>query len=222
MTGIDGRLVAILGVVAAVLTVIGGVLGLIQVFSEHEPSQTSRQIETPRPTATPRPTITAPNIVTQPVVPNLEGTVGQPLTYATSTGDLSVTVTGVDCTHTTLQLPGSFSQPAIAQGRWCITSIDYTNNGTAPASMFGLAVSSALYDDAGRSYVPDAYASSVAQTNEALARGLSGMLIQVNPGQSASTALAFDVPSDALPARLDLQNGPGAPEVAIQLTGATS
>jgi len=47
-------------------------------------------------------------------------------------------------------------------------------------------------------------------------------IARLNPGQSTFTALAFDVPIDAVAARLDVQNAFDEPVVVIEPTGATS
>lgn len=97
-----------------------------------------------------------------------------------------------------------------AQGQYIIVNMTVTNIGDEAQSYSSS--NAKLFDAQGREFSSDSWASSLVADTTA-----SGIYDEINPGNSAQVAVVFDVPVDAQPATLKLQDSmfSGGVEVAL-------
>lgn len=97
-----------------------------------------------------------------------------------------------------------------AQGQYVIVNMTVTNIGDKAQSYSSS--NAKLFDAQGREFSSDSWASSLVADTTA-----SGIYDEINPGNSAQVAVVFDVPVDAQPATLKLQDSmfSGGVEVAL-------
>ncbi len=101
-----------------------------------------------------------------------------------------------------------------AQGQFCLVKIAVTNNGKEPGTFNDS--SQALFDSAGAKYTPSTSADISIEDNDVF-------LADINPGNTVSGTLAFDVPDSFTPDHLELVSGFGVMDkpatVAVRATG---
>lgn len=117
-------------------------------------------------------------------------TVGTPVEL----GDLSVTIDGVEAGVAKV---GNDYVGAEAQGQFVIVSASILNNGDKAESF--LTDSMKLIDDQGREHSFSAEAGIYVEG--------SWGLDQINPGNTLSGKFVFDIPADATPTKVHIENG---------------
>lgn len=95
----------------------------------------------------------------------------------------------------------------VAQGQFIFVHVDVKNVGDKPQSYFDM--NQKLIDAQGREYSNDTEAGIYANTNYTVG--------DINPGNTASVVIVFDVPADAQPKTVELHDSmfSGGTEVAI-------
>lgn len=116
---------------------------------------------------------------------------------AVPTGDWEITVSNVE---SGVSQVGDQYLNATAQGQYILVDVEVKNTGSEPTYFFEDDVK--LLDDAGNTYATDSEASLY--TTES---GDVFLLEEINPGNTASGVLVFDVPADASPNVLEFQGG---------------
>ena len=116
---------------------------------------------------------------------------------AVPTGDWEITVSNVE---SGVSQVGDQYLNATAQGQYILVDVEVKNTGSEPSYFFEGDVK--LLDDAGNTYATDSEASLY--TTES---GDVFLLEEINPGNTASGVLVFDVPADASPNVLEFQGG---------------
>jgi hypothetical protein len=116
---------------------------------------------------------------------------------AVPTGDWEITVADVE---TGVSEVGDQYLNSTAQGQYILVDVEVKNTGSEPSYFFEDNVK--LLDDAGNTYATDSEASLY--TTES---GDVFLLEEINPGNTASGVLVFDVPADASPNVLEFQGG---------------
>ena len=116
---------------------------------------------------------------------------------AVPTGDWEITVSNVE---SGVSQVGDQYLNSTAQGQYILVDVEVKNTGTEPTYFFEDDVK--LLDDAGNTYATDSEASLY--TTES---GDVFLLEEINPGNTASGVLVFDVPADASPNVLEFQGG---------------
>ena len=111
--------------------------------------------------------------------PSASATVGK----AARDGDFEFTVKGIDCGEKTL---GSSSFGASADGEFCLVKLKVENIGTS-AGYFEASNQKAL-DATGRTFSADGEAGAYVQGNNSIWE-------QINPGNSVTGTVVFDVPA---------------------------
>lgn len=124
---------------------------------------------------------------------------------AVQTGDFSVTITGVE---PGVAQVGSDVLGQQAQGQYVLVQVSVTNTGKTAETFLDSGVT--LIDDQGREHRVDSSA--------ALYLGEQSLMIQqINPGNTATGTLAFDIPADATPVTAILQSSMLAEKVEVAL-----
>ena len=116
---------------------------------------------------------------------------------AVPTGDWEITVSNVE---SGVSQVGDQYLNSTAQGQYILVDVEVKNTGSEPTYFFEDDVK--LLDDAGNTYATDSEASLY--TTES---GDVFLLEEINPGNTASGVLVFDVPADASPNVLEFQGG---------------
>ncbi|HJA37867.1 MAG TPA: DUF4352 domain-containing protein [Candidatus Brevibacterium intestinigallinarum] len=116
---------------------------------------------------------------------------------AVATGDWEITVSDV---QSGVSQVGDEFLGSTAQGQYILVDIAVKNTGSSPSYFFEDDVK--LLDDAGNTYATDSEASLY--TTES---GDVFLLEEINPGNTASGVIVFDVPADASPNVLEFQGG---------------
>jgi serine/threonine-protein kinase len=119
-------------------------------------------------------------------------------------GSLSFTVTGFTCI-------GRRLDNATARGRFCRLTLEATNIGDEPHAM--VAGMQRLIDARDREHKPDDAATIKANVG----RDLKIWLGELNPGQTASGSLIFDIPTGAKPVVVRLHDGPISRGAVVRL-----
>lgn len=116
---------------------------------------------------------------------------------AVATGDWEVTVNDVESGVTEL---GDEYLGTTAQGQFILVEMSVANTGSEPSFFFEGDVS--LQDADGNTYSPDSEAGIYASTdNEVM------LLEEINPGNTATGVIVYDVPADVTPNVLEFQGG---------------
>ena len=97
-----------------------------------------------------------------------------------------------------------------AQGQFVIVRTTVTNIGDEAQSFS--ASNMTLFDDQGRKFDADSWASSLVDDTNA-----SGIYDNINPGNSAQAAIVFDIPVDAVPATVKLHDSMFSGGVEVSL-----
>lgn len=97
-----------------------------------------------------------------------------------------------------------------AQGQFVIVRTTVTNIGDEAQSFS--ASNMTLFDDQGRKFDADSWASSLVDDTNA-----SGIYDNINPGNSAQVALVFDIPVDAVPSSVKLHDSMFSGGVEVSL-----
>lgn len=130
------------------------------------------------------------------------------LNEAVRDGKFKFTVKGIDCGKKTVG--SGFSQEE-AQGQYCLLSLDVENVGDE--SQFLSASNLYLYDEQDREFSADSMATSAVNNDNT-----SFFLNEINPGNTISGKVAFDVSQDANIVRTKLHDSAfsGGVEVSLQ------
>ena len=116
---------------------------------------------------------------------------------AVATGDWEVTVNDVESGVPEL---GDEYLGTTAQGQFILVEMSVANTGSEPSFFFEGDVS--LQDADGNTYSPDSEAGIYASTdNEVM------LLEEINPGNTATGVIVYDVPADVSPNVLEFQGG---------------
>ena len=114
-----------------------------------------------------------------------------------ATGDWEVTVNEVAAGSTEL---GDQYLSTTAQGQFILVEMSVANTGSDPSFFYEGDVS--LQDADGNTYSPDSEAGIYASTDSQ-----SMLLDEINPGNTASGVIVYDVPADVSPNVLEFQGG---------------
>ena len=110
-------------------------------------------------------------------------------------GDVQFTATAFSCGTKTI---GSAPLSATAQGQFCILKITARNTGKDAATLTDSALT--LFDTQGRKFDADSAASIYLPDNAVL-------FTTINPGNTATGQVVFDVPTDFAPDHANLRSG---------------
>lgn len=121
-------------------------------------------------------------------------------------GKFSFTVTNVECG---IDSVGNDVLGAEAQGQFCIISLTIENVGNEPQTMF--ADNQKLFDAKGREFSPDT--SSMIY----MEGGSDAWLSEINPGNTLTGELLFDVPKDASLDYIELHDSAFSDGVEVSL-----
>lgn len=121
-------------------------------------------------------------------------------------GDLEFEVTSTDCGATTV---GKAPFDHKAQGVWCKVSLTVRNIGSEPATFAG--GSQKAFGPDGAEYSNDAGAELFAEGDS------NSLLKEINPGNTVSGFLLFDVPPGTRLNKLELHDSPLSDGVTVQL-----
>lgn len=121
--------------------------------------------------------------------------------------NLEFTVSGIECG---VPQVGTDVFGEQAQGEFCIVTVDAVNVGTEPATLFGS--DQVVYDDAGQVFEPSPTAGLYLDA-------ANSYFASINPGNSVTVALVYDVPVGTEPAVIELHGTPfsQAPGVLVAL-----
>jgi len=128
--------------------------------------------------------------------------IGQPA----ADGDFSFVVKGVDCSQTKL---GDQYMNKKAQGQFCIVSVDVSNIGDSAQSFFG--DNATLFNANKQKFSADTEASIYLDDS-------SSIYEEINPGNTLSSKVVFDVPAGTTPTAIELHDSAfsGGVTVALQ------
>lgn len=121
-------------------------------------------------------------------------------------GDLEFVIKKVTCGKTKV---GSKYANKKAQGQFCFVTLTISNVGKEPSLFFEDNVT--LYDDQDREFAADTEASIYHEPDATI------FLEEINPGNTLKGDVVFDIPDDAKPARLELQDSFWSGAVVVQL-----
>ncbi|MGO1439982.1 MAG: DUF4352 domain-containing protein [Brevibacterium yomogidense] len=116
---------------------------------------------------------------------------------AVATGDWEVTVNDVESGVSEL---GDEYLGTTAQGQFILVEMSVANTGSEPSFFFESDVS--LLDADGNTYSPDSEAGIYAATDNDVM-----LLEEINPGNTATGVIVYDVPADVSPNVLEFQGG---------------
>lgn len=116
---------------------------------------------------------------------------------AVATGDWEITVSDV---QDGVSEVGNEFLGTTAQGQFVLVEISVKNTGSSPSFFFDSDVK--LKDDDGNTYSSDSEAAIYAASDNDVV-----LLEEINPGNTASGLIVFDVPADASPNVLEFQGG---------------
>jgi hypothetical protein len=128
------------------------------------------------------------------------------LNQAVRDGKFEFTVTGVDCSKTTL---GSDPVSTNAQGVFCLASVNVKNIGDEAQTLD--AMSQYGYDAQGKKYSTDTGAAIY------LPNGGDALFNQLNPGSSVDGTLIYDVPTGTTLTKLELHDSALSGGVTVNL-----
>jgi len=100
----------------------------------------------------------------------------------------------VDCAKTKI---GDQYLSQTAQGKYCLVTVKVTNISSEPQTFFGS--NQKAMDAQGRKFEPDSAAAIYLKDSKSL-------LENINPGNSVSGTIVFDVPKDATLVELELHD----------------
>lgn len=128
--------------------------------------------------------------------------IGQPA----ADGDFSFVVQGVDCSLTEV---GNQYFGTEAQGQFCVVSLNVTNIGDSAQSFFG--DNAKLLNAEGQEFSADTEAAIYLEDSDSLYE-------EINPGNTLSSKVVFDVPAGTTPAAIELHDSAfsGGVKVALQ------
>ncbi|MDJ1372253.1 DUF4352 domain-containing protein [Gulosibacter molinativorax] len=129
---------------------------------------------------------------------------------AVTSGDLEFTITGVENGGTEV---GSEYLNKTAQGEYFFVHVSVTNTGNEAVSFFGS--NQKLVDSQGRQHETDSSASLYMEDNDTL-------FTEINPGNTVDGTLVFDIPADAEPVEVIVQDGMFDDEVPVNIAGGSS
>lgn len=116
---------------------------------------------------------------------------------AVATGDWEVTVNDIESGVSEL---GDEYLGTTAQGQFILVDMSVANTGSEPSFFFESDVS--LQDADGNTYSPDSEAGIYAATDNDVM-----LLEEINPGNTATGVIVYDVPADVTPNVLEFQGG---------------
>jgi hypothetical protein len=127
--------------------------------------------------------------------------IGQPA----ADGDFSFVVSGVDCSLTEI---GTQYFGTKAQGQYCIVSVDVTNIGDSAQSFFG--DNATLFNADKQEFSADTEASIYLEDS-------SSIYEEINPGNTLSSKVVFDVPAGTTPTAIELHDSAFSGGVTVNL-----
>lgn len=122
-------------------------------------------------------------------------------------GKFEFTVASVECGKPTVGTNQYLQKTA--QGQYCLLNLTIKNVGDKAQTFDSSNVS--LYDAAGAKFSADAVASGYANPDS------STFLNQINPGNSVTAAVVFDLPKDKTPVTAELHDGVFSRGVKVNL-----
>jgi len=128
------------------------------------------------------------------------------LNQAVRDGKFEFTVTGVDCSKTTL---GSDPVSTKAQGVFCLASVNVKNIGNEAQTLDSMGQYG--YDAQGKKYSTDTQAAIY------LPNGGDALFNQLNPGSSVDGTLIYDVPTGTTLTKLELHDSALSGGVTVNL-----
>lgn len=120
-------------------------------------------------------------------------------------GTFTFTVNDMQCGITTV---GNEYLNATAQGQYCRFSLTVTNTGREPQYMF--AANQKAFDSSGREFAQDSTPSVYDDSGNV-------WMTEINPGNSVTGNIYFDVPADVTLNRLELHDSAFSRGVSVQL-----
>lgn len=127
--------------------------------------------------------------------------IGQPA----ADGKFNFVVSGVDCSQTRIGNPNFGTD---AQGQFCIVSLTVTNIGDEPQSFFG--ENATLFNAEGQQFSADTEASIYLENSASIYE-------EINPGNTLSSMVVFDVPAGTVPASIELHDSAFSGGVTVSL-----
>lgn len=124
-------------------------------------------------------------------------------------GKFTFTVNGVTCGLATVG-DTTYGGGATAQGQYCKIAVTITNTGDKAQTLFG--DNQKLVDAAGREFSPD----TTAMIYDAPAEG-NGWMSEINPGNTLTANVIFDVPADATLEHIELHDSMFSKGVKVAL-----
>jgi hypothetical protein len=139
---------------------------------------------------------------TEPATDDADFQIGQPA----ADGKFNFVVNGVDCSQTQI---GNQYMNTTAQGQFCIVDVTVTNIGDKPQSFFG--DNATLFNAQGQEFSADSEASIYLEDS-------SSLYEEINPGNTVSSKVIFDVPAGMVPTSIELHDSAfsGGVTVALQ------
>ena len=142
----------------------------------------------------------ADEVAAEPAKPAEPG-IGQPA----ADGKFNFVVSGVDCSLTEI---GDQYFNTKAQGQFCVVSLTVTNIGDKPQSFFG--DNASLFNGQGQEFSADSEAAIYLQDS-------SSLYEEINPGNTLSSKVVFDVPAGMTPTEIELHDSAFSGGVKVSL-----
>ncbi|MGK5170480.1 DUF4352 domain-containing protein [Geodermatophilus sp. CPCC 205761] len=139
----------------------------------------------------------APAAPAEPAAPGI----GQPA----ADGDFNFVVNGVDCSSTEI---GNEFLNTTAQGQFCIVDLTITNIGDEAQSFLG--GNATLFNAQGQEFSSDSEAAIYLDDS-------SSLYEEINPGNTLSSKVVFDVPAGTVPSSIELHDSMLSGGVTVNL-----
>lgn len=194
---------AIAGLGALILiSIIGSALGGGQKSTSSTPAAPAAAPSSAAKPAVPAPSATANSPAPQ-APPAAQGAPG--LNQPVRDGKLEFVITGVDCSKTKI---GDQYLNQTAQGKYCLVAMKVTNISNEPQTFFGSVQTTT--DAQGRKFEPDSAAAFYLKDSKSLFE-------KINPGNSVTGTVVFDIPKDATLVEMELHDGAFSGGVKVKL-----
>lgn len=126
---------------------------------------------------------------------------------AANDGKFEFTVSGIECGRATVGTNEYLT--STAQGQYCLLSVAVKNIGNEAQTFDGS--SQVVYNAAGQKYSADSAAAIYANPTN------STFLNQINPGNTVTGIVVFDIPKDQTPVTAELHDSPFSGGVKVSL-----
>jgi hypothetical protein len=120
-------------------------------------------------------------------------------------GKFTFVANAIDCTSTEI---GSEYLNKTAQGVFCVVDLTITNTGNKPQSFFG--DNAKLFNAAGQEFSADTEAAIYLEDS-------SSLYEEINPGNSLTSKVVFDVPAGSAPTSIELHDSVFSGGVTVDL-----